>query len=464
MVGKERLAAIGFAALFIVSAHAADPLLDAFGEPVGTVSEPTVAEEVEREQALSFFKSLQLDDGLVVTGFVASRKPHSEDGLEPSPLDADAADYRTYLGVRYKRSIGDGLQLSGRTFYGAGTYDGDHSYVNPLDGALPDEVRSSGDPIGEWLGADWKLSSRLSPCHVVRTRVEYRQELGMQLFQQDELFGKSNIVDNDQLRHKIGVVTTSEVAVTNAVSLNTGLRYGGDYETSHDSVDPRVEVLYRPMQNATVRALFDQVDDAPVSSDRAYSAVSVSEDSNRIRNYELAYEQSVTDWNRVRLSAYRYNVEGALAGVSADTALISNAQIDATGFEVGVERRQPGGTQTSVSYAWQQTTDSVLSAVHGAMGRHLTKLSVGVPILANRLSTAFELQYHDLVGPMLQDDRRDFLIGNLTFANGELLPDTNLSFGVHNVFDVREDQFGPQLIPFLPQDGRSLRLDLKRQF
>jgi hypothetical protein len=459
--------AIGLAALFIAPAHAMDPVLDAFGEPVGTVSEPSVAEKVEREQALSFYKSLQLDDDVVVTGFVASRKPHSADSLEPSVLDHNAADYRTYLGVRYKHDLGDVLQLSGHTFYGAGTYDGDHSYVDPTDGALPDEVRSSGDPIGEWVGADWKVSSRLSSRHVVQTGIEYRQELGMQLFGQDALFGKSSIVDGENLRRRLGVVTTSQLAVTDSVSLNTGLRYGGNYEMSHDSIDPRVEVLYRPMSNATVKALFNQVDNAPVSLDRAYPAVSVAEDSNRIRNYELAYEQSVTERNRVRLAAYRYNVEGALAGAPADavaTGLDSTAHVDASGFEVGMERRQPGGTRASVSYAWQQTTDSVLSAVQGATGRHLTKLSVGVPLLSRKLSTAFELQYHDLVGPMLQEERRDFVIGNVTLANGELLRNTDLSFGVHNVFDVRDDQSGPQLIPFLPADGRSLRLDLKRKF
>jgi hypothetical protein len=451
--GKIYRTAIALAVLFGARAYSADTVvLDAFGAPAGTAAEPSVAEKVEREQALSFFKSLQLDDDVVVTGFVASRKPSAAESV-----DLNAADYRTYLGVRTRHNLGNALQLSGHTFYGAGTYDGDHSYVNPDNGALPDEVRSSGEPVGEWLGADWKVSSRLSSRQTVHAGVEYRQELGMQLFRQDAVFGKSSIVDETNLRRRVGVVTSSEFALTSNMSLSTGLRYGGGYEMSHDSVDPRVEVLYRPMQNATVKALFDQVDDAPVSTDRAYPAVSVAQDSNRIRNYELAYEQAVTDRDRVRLSTYRYNVEGLLAATD------SNAQIDATGFEVGMERRQTGGTRTSISYAWQQTTDSVMAATQGSVGRHLTKVSLGVPMWANRLSTAFELQYHDIVGPMIQDERRDFLIGNLTLANGELVRDTNLSFGVHNVFGVREDGYGA-LIPFMPQEGRSLRLDLKRRF
>ncbi len=52
------------------------------------------------------------DDDLRVTGYVASRN------------GAEAADYRVYVGVRYKSELGSLANITSRAFYGSGTYDG----------------------------------------------------------------------------------------------------------------------------------------------------------------------------------------------------------------------------------------------------------------------------------------------------------------------------------------------------
>jgi hypothetical protein len=90
-------------------------------------------------------------------------------------------------------------------------------------------------------------------------------------------------------------------------------------------------------------------------------------------------------------------------------------------------------------------------------------MSVGFPFWARRLSTALELQYHDIVSPLMGQGY-DFVVGNLTLASGELAKDTSLSFGMHDVIKAKEQTVSNQLMPFIPQDGRSLRLDLKRKF
>jgi hypothetical protein len=97
------------------------------------------------------------------------------------------------------------------------------------------------------------------------------------------------------------------------------------------------------------------------------------------------------------------------------------------------------------------------------VGRHLTKLSLGFPFWARKLSSAVELQYHDIVSPMMGQGY-DFVVGNLTLASSELSKDTSLSFGMRDVIKARDEPVSNQLAPFIPQDGRSLRLDLKRKF
>ena len=420
--------------------------------PVGAPKSSTAA-NVEREQALNYFNSLQVDD-FTVSGFVASRKPQSEEN----------ADYRTYLGVGYKRTLGETLAVSGRTFYGSGTYSGDNSYVDPQTGVLPDEVRAVGDTQGDWVGTDMTVASKLFARHDFNAGVEYRQQLTTDLFREEKLFGGAAAVA-EPVQRKVDVVAKTEVALARGLALNTRLRYDEKPAAQAATIDPRVELRYQPASDATISAVYDRADHAAVAYDRASPLVNVAQDFNRTRNYSLAYEQSLSSVGKVRVSAFRYGVNGMLADAapSNPNAFDAMAQIDSAGFEVGMERRASGGARSSLSYAYQQTNNSIGGLDQGSVGRHLTKMSVGFPFWARKLSTALEVQYHDIVSPMMGQGY-DFVVGNLTLANGELAKDTNLSFGLHDVIKARDEVVSNQLMPFIPQDGRSLRLDLKRKF
>ena len=430
--------------------------------PIGA-PKSSVAADVEREQALNYFNRLEIDD-FTVSGFVASRKPQRSLAAPGDSLPQENADYRTYLGLGYRRTLGDSVAVSGRTFYGSGTYSGDNSYVNPQGGVLPDEVRASAQSAGDWVGTDMNIASKLFERHDFNAGVEYRQQLTTDLFREERLFGATTATAEPPQR-KVDVVAKTEVSLAPGLALNTRLRYDEKPTAQATTIDPRVELRYQPRNDATISAVFDRADHAAVAYDRASPLVNVAEDFNRTRNYSLAYEQSLSSVDKVRVSAFRYGVNGVIADAASSnwTAFDTMAQIDSAGFEVGMERRQPGGTRSSLSYAYQQTNNSIGGLDQGSVGRHLTKMSVGFPFWARKLSTALEVQYHDIVSPMMGQGY-DFVVGNLTLASGELAKDTNLSFGMRDVIKARDEVVSNQLMPFVPQDGRSVRLDLKRKF
>jgi outer membrane receptor protein involved in Fe transport len=400
------------------------------------------------DAGLSLFKKLEHDD-LRITGFVASRNAQ------------DAADYRVYLGLGYKAELGSLAKVTSRAFYGTGTYDG----MNPNGGALPEDVRASGNLPGGWVGADWKLESQLSARHTFVAGVEYRQRLGFELLDLNGLMGRPSALHDAQPLRKVGIVTSNNVTLSHDLALKVRMRYDERTSASRSAVEPRVELVYKPEQTSTLSATFDQAANRPLSQQRAYHPwASADEESDRTRNYELAYEKSLWQRNRVRFSAYRYDVDGLLAQGAdpSGVAETAGARIDTTGFEVGMERNGSGGTRARVSYAWQETTDWFATS-NGSLGQHLTKLSLDIPILANRLSTSFELQHLGVVGSLVGDQNRDFFIGNLTLASGAVSSDTRLSFGMHNLFGAKETGSGARLLSFIPPDGRSLRLDVTRK-
>ncbi len=399
------------------------------------------------DPGLTLMRKLENND-LRITGFVASRNAQ------------DATDYRLYLGLGYRSELGSLAKVTSRAFYGSGTYDG----VNRNGAAVPEDVRASGSLPGDWVGADWRLESQLSARHTFDAHVEYRQRLGSDGLNLERLTGRPGNPDSAHPERNIDIVTHGSVALSDDLALELRMRYDQDTSASGSAVEPRVEIVYRPEQDSTLSATFDQAANAPVAAQRACTPwADVSDESDRIRNYQLAYEKSLSQRNRVRLSAYRYDVDG-LPAQEADRGGVSQTgetRIATTGFEVGVERKGPGGTRARVSYAWQETLDAFATS-NGSFGQQLTKLSLDVPVLPNRLSTSFELQHLAVVNSLDGEQARDYLIGNLTLASGSLSSDTRISFGMHNLFGARRTGNGARLLSFIPPDGRSVRLDVKR--
>jgi hypothetical protein len=157
--------------------------------------------------ALSYFRKVDGDD-LQLSSFVASRTAQ------------DAANYRVYLGLGYKQELTSSSKLSGRTFYGAGTYDGN----NADGGPLPEEVRAAGNPSGAWLGSNWQLESRLFEKHTFSAGMEYRQQVEMPLMEITEALARQDNLEVAQPARKVGFVTRSRFTLSNKTAINLKAR------------------------------------------------------------------------------------------------------------------------------------------------------------------------------------------------------------------------------------------------
>lgn len=181
--------------------------LDApFGTPGRSRSAYDSNDSLDRG-AVSHFRKVDRDD-LQLSSFVASRTAQ------------DTANYRVYLGVGYKQDLTSFAKFSGRTFYGAGTYDG-----NNADGrAVPEEVRAAGSPAGAWLGSNWQLESKLFEKHTFSAGMEYRQQVEMPLMEITQILARKDSLAVAQPVRKVGFVTRSRFALSPATALNVRAR------------------------------------------------------------------------------------------------------------------------------------------------------------------------------------------------------------------------------------------------
>jgi hypothetical protein len=189
------------------SAEYAPLALDApFGTPSRLPGAYSAGDSLD-SGALSHFRKIDGDD-LQISSFVASRTAQ------------DAANYRVYLGLGYKQELTSFAKFTGRTFYGAGTYDGN----NADGGALPEEVRSTGNPSGAWLGSNWQLESRLFEKHTFSAGMEYRQQMEMPLMEITEVLARKDNLAVAQPARRLGFLTRSRFALSSATAINVRAR------------------------------------------------------------------------------------------------------------------------------------------------------------------------------------------------------------------------------------------------
>ena len=204
-----------YAAIYVSSAQTVDeavaryaPLaLDApFGTPT-RLPDHYGTEDSLNSGALSHFRRVEGDE-LQLSSFMASR------------ASQDAANYRVYLGLGYKQELASFAKVTGRTFYGAGTYDGNNADGNPL----PEEVRAAGNPYGAWLGSNWQLESRLFEKHTFSAGMEYRQQVQMPLMEITEVLARKDNLAMGQPVRKVGFVTRSRFALSSSTAINLRAR------------------------------------------------------------------------------------------------------------------------------------------------------------------------------------------------------------------------------------------------
>lgn len=340
--------------------------------------------------ATSTLRTLEYND-LRLTSFVAARNASS------------TADYRTYFGVGRNTDLGKLAKVTTRAFYGTGTYDG--SAVN--GGALPDEVRSSGSFLGNWVGADWKMEGAGSARHRYSAGVEYRQQLGFEVLDLNRLKGRTVQMGTLPARN-LGVVTRNDLSLTPDLAFKMRMRYS-ETVMSKSAIDPRAELVYKPARTATLRAIFDQSSNVALASQTA--------GNERVRTYEVAYENAFSSRN--------------------------------------------SGARARISHTWQETA-SWLSHARTDTDQRLTRMTLEVPVRPHRLMTAFELQHLDVIGAPVSQ-ARPMVLGNFRVATIAGSRATHVSFSVNNVFAATSATGVTRPLSVIPQDGRSLRIDMTRK-
>jgi iron complex outermembrane receptor protein len=183
-------------------------------------------------------------------------------------------------------------------------------------------------------------------------------------------------------------------------------------------------LIYNPSPTATLKALYGQAFRAPNPFERFYNTEQANQPElkpEKIKTYELVYEQYFGHRYRLGASLYHYDVE----------QLITQ-------------------TQTELGDQYFANLDK--------SPHHLAKAQFTAPLHAQVLAS-LELQYNGSSRTIRAARSDDFLVANFTLLSQKLLRGLEVSLSVYNLLDERHAYpgSGDNVQDVIEQNGRSVQ-------
>jgi outer membrane receptor for ferrienterochelin and colicins len=425
-----------------------------------------IALDSDAEEAKNFFSNVSYG-GWSASIFVSERDkdvPTASYGTLFNDPRAWSNDQRSYLDINYKGAINDALSFQVRGFYDRYLYRGAYPYDYASPGDQPDEVVSRDRGFGEWFGTEWQLTQQIG-AHRFMIGGEYRESLREHQSMYDDVIPRDYYWSDDRSSDTLGLFAQGEIAVTEKLMLNGGLRLDQFSANSVDTVNPRLAVIYHPNARSAFKALYGQAFRAPNPFESYYSDVQPTRpplEAETIDTYELVYERYIGTQYRISVSAYNYQIDGLIAQAATEdgTTYFDNVDdVSARGLELEVEGKFQSGALVRGSYALQRAQDDSSGQELSSSPRHLAKLNLSAPFFNEAFTTSVELQYHGSVKTLDGEAVDDFLTTNLTLFTKRFSKGLEVSMSIYNALDATYGFPGSEdhLQSVIRQNGRTMQ-------
>ncbi len=432
-----------------------------------------IASNCDDERFYGLFSKASYQD-FTLMGVFHSR----EKGIPTAPWDVifndpstRTTDHRAFLDLKYDRELGDRLDLSAHLYYDHYRYDGDYAYWQDPDRRW-NRVLQKDYARGEMAGADVQLTKRWLENHKLLLGSEYRGS-----FRQDQ-----GTYDNHPYRllmkerrdaYNWAVYLQDEYRIFSNLLLNAGVRYD-QYETFGGSTNPRLALIFNPIEKSALKLIYGQAFRAPNSyelfyTDRINQKANPDLDPENMTTYELVWEQRLTDRLRLSATGYYYEIEDliSLTRMPNGFLMFKNVEnVQAKGLEFELDSRWPGGIEGRVSYCLQRTEDERSGNMLPNSPKQMVKLNVLCPLIQHKLTAGTELQYLSPRRTLRDNKTQDALIANLTFHAPNVVKGLDVSAGVYNLLDQDYGDPGSaeHLQDIIQQNGINFRLKITYSF
>jgi iron complex outermembrane receptor protein len=269
------------------------------------------------------------------------------------------------------------------------------------------------------------------------------------------------------------VYLQDEFAIRKNLLLSAGLRYD-HYSTFGGTVNPRVALIYSPVENTALKLLYGQAFRAPADFELYYNAVGFEANPalrpETIKTTEMVFERYFHKYTSLSASGF-YNQIGGLVSQTTNpsTGLIHYSNLEEVhgkGLEFQLSEKRPSGWEGHLSYTVQDARSQLDGETLTNAPKHLAKINLIAPLIPKRLFASFEGQEVSRRETVKEEFVGGFFVANATVIAKDLFGRLQASVSLYNVFDKRyADPAGNEFLQHsIPQDGRNFRVKLTYRF
>ncbi|MGB9151179.1 MAG: TonB-dependent receptor [Burkholderiales bacterium] len=385
--------------------------------------------------------------------------------LPTAPFGAEFAvpgtrtiDRQTTLDWRHTGETSAGTLIS-HVYLADYAYNGIYIYDQAI-GSLNDDTGK-----GNWWGADLRLLNTSFKNHKLVAGIEVEND-----FRQIQKNFNNNpfLLNTDEKNRgkQVGIYLQDEIRLSDGLIASTGIRY--DHHSGFGGItNPRLGLIYSPNPDISIKGLYGSAYRVPNVNERFFQD-GTSQTANpalkpeKIKTYEIAYEQRLPEQSRLTASLFNYRASDLIA-LTPDAATgldkydnLKNS--NASGIEFGFEKSWSNQMSGRVSYTHQRARDVDSRSTLPNSPEDLAKLNITTPLWQEKLQLGFEAQYTGARKTKLAAVPA-FHVENLVIQAPKVFRGGNLTLGIYNLFDKNyADPAGPEHEQdALPQAKRTIR-------
>lgn len=424
-----------------------------------------IAEHADDDKNYQFFTKLAYRD-LTLTGVYASR----EKGIPTASFLTDFNTTRTrttdehgYLDLKYAHQFAGQTDVTARLYYDRFYYHGDY---------LSDPTVNKDYGRGDRWGTEAQVTRTLFERHKLTGGAEYRDNIRQHQSNYDDA-PYFQYMDENHHSSVWALYLQDEFQILKNLSLTAGVRYDY-YDSFGGTTNPRLALVYKPLEGTIFKLLYGEAFRAPSAFEFYYhdnGNIIANPDlkPEKIRTYELVYEQYLGEHFRSSLSGFYYRIDNLITQTTdvVPAQLQNIGSADSKGVELELEGKWSNGLQGRFSYSFQDTENLQTGKILSNSPQHLAKLNLTAPLFRDKLFAGIEEQYMSRRTTEAEGYTAAFYLTNLTLFSQNLLPRLELSATLYNLFDTRYgDPVSKDLAPIdiVGQDGRTFRVKLSYKF
>jgi len=404
-------------------------------------------------------------------GFREKQIPTASFGTIFNDSEERTTDAAAYLNLKYDHHFGKDWGYVGRLDYSNQNYLGLYPYNNPQGGSSP-RVLNVDIAHGQWWGGEFALSKKLFQNQTLIVGTEFRDD-----FRQDQSNYDAEpyyqYFNSRQNATIWGFYVQDAIQIHRRLHLDLGLRTD-HYSTFGGTTNPRVALIYQPLEKTTLKFLYGQSFRAPNAYELYYAGQGQEPNLNlkpeTAKTTEMVLEQGICDGFQLVASGYYYPIRGLISATNAPVSgaiVYENSQrVDLKGLEFTLKRQSSSGLEAGISLSLEHAVDADTGSPLTNSPHALGTANLSVPLFRRKLFASTNLEYVSKRRTLAGDFAGAYLVPNFTLFSRGALKGWDVSASLYNAFDSIYSDPGSveHMEDVITQNGRNFRLKLTYHF